>query len=100
MHMSMNGAVGIERHRWASREAEVRGSERVNTRLSGSGWVDDIQSHPQGEFRGRPELINITEDVLKFPAEQKISEEEALQVGLEQKARGFSKAGSELYSKV
>jgi hypothetical protein len=35
--------MGIERHRWASREAEMSGSERVNTALSGSGRVNDIE---------------------------------------------------------
>jgi phosphomethylpyrimidine synthase len=44
--------------------------------------------------------MRITEDVRKFAAEQKISEEKALQVGLEQKAREFSEAGAEIYSKV
>jgi phosphomethylpyrimidine synthase len=44
--------------------------------------------------------MRITEDVRKFAAEQKISEEQALQVGLEQKARDFAEAGSEIYSKT
>jgi hypothetical protein len=44
--------MGIEQHRWASREAEVSGRERVNTDSSGSGGIDDIKSHPQGEIRG------------------------------------------------
>jgi hypothetical protein len=35
-------AMGIERHRSASREAEMSRSERVNTALSGSGRVDEI----------------------------------------------------------
>jgi hypothetical protein len=38
--------MGIE---MASREAEVSGSERVNTAASGSGQVDDIKGHPDGE---------------------------------------------------
>jgi len=33
--------------------------------------------------------MKITEDVRKFAAEQKISENEAFQVGLEEKAKGF-----------
>jgi phosphomethylpyrimidine synthase len=41
--------------------------------------------------------MKITEDVRKFTAQQKISEEHALQVGLEQKAREFAEKGSELY---
>jgi len=35
--------------------------------------------------------MKITEDVRKYAAEQKISEEQALQVGLEQKANEFVK---------
>ena len=44
--------------------------------------------------------MRITEDVRKFAAEQKISEEEALQVGLEQKAKDFRKSGAEVYAKA
>ena len=65
----------------------------MNTALSGSGRVDDIKSHPQGEIRGLTKLVKITEDVRKFAAEQKVSEEEAFRAGLEQKAREFTEAG-------
>ncbi len=41
--------------------------------------------------------MKITEDVRKFAAAQQISEEQALQVGMEQKAREFVEKGSELY---
>ncbi len=106
--------MGIERHRWASREAEVSGRERVNTALSGSGRVDDIKSHQhdsfrsdwdikshlKGEIRGETKLVKITEDVRKFAAEQKITEQEALEVGLEQKAKEFKEAGAEVYSNL
>jgi phosphomethylpyrimidine synthase len=44
--------------------------------------------------------MKITEDVRKFAAEQKISEEEALQVGLEQKATEFVEKGAEVYAKA
>ena len=44
--------------------------------------------------------MRITEDVRKFAAEQKLSEDQALQAGMEQKAREFSEAGAEIYSKV
>ena len=64
--------MGIDRHRWASREAELNGSERVNTASSVSGRVDDIQRHPQREIRGRTKLVKITKDVRKFAAEQKL----------------------------
>jgi phosphomethylpyrimidine synthase len=44
--------------------------------------------------------MKITEDVRKYAAEQKISEEEALQVGLEQKATEFTENGAEIYAKT
>ena len=40
------------------------------------------------------------EDVRKFAAEQKISEEQTVQVDLEQKATEFNDAGAELYAKT
>ena len=68
----------------------------MNTALSGSGRADGIESHPDGEMRGLTKLVKITEDVRKFAAQQKISEEQAVQVGLKQK-REFAEKGSELY---
>jgi hypothetical protein len=44
--------------------------------------------------------MKITEDVRKFAAEQKISEEQALQVSLEEKAKEFVKRGAEVYAKT
>ena len=44
--------------------------------------------------------MRITEDVRKFAAEQKLSEKEALRAGMEQKAREFTEAGDEIYSKA
>jgi phosphomethylpyrimidine synthase len=41
--------------------------------------------------------MRITEDVRKFAAQQQISAQDALQAGLEQKAREFVEKGSELY---
>ena len=43
--------------------------------------------------------MKITEDVRKFAAQQKLSEAEALKAGMEQKAREFTEAGAEIYSK-
>jgi len=62
----------------------------------GSDWVDDIQGHPRGRV-GR--AWQTRQDVRKFAAEQKISEEQALQAGLEQKAKEFATTG-EVYQKV
>ena len=91
--------MGIEQHRWGSREAEVSGSERVNTTLSGSGWIDDIQSHPQGELRGQTKLVKIAEDVRKYAAENALDETAALEHGMRHKAAEFQHSRAEIYSK-
>jgi len=44
--------------------------------------------------------MKITEDVRKYAAEQQLSANEALKAGMEQKAREFTKAGAEIYSKA
>jgi phosphomethylpyrimidine synthase len=41
--------------------------------------------------------MKITEDVRKFAAEQKLSEEDALRAGMEQKAKEFTQKGAEVY---
>jgi len=55
---------------------------------------------PQGEVRGLTKLVKITEDVRKFAAQQKISGEQALQVGLQEKAQEFVEKGAEIYAKT
>jgi phosphomethylpyrimidine synthase len=44
--------------------------------------------------------MKITEDVRKYAAEQKLSEAQALAVGMEQKSREFTETGAEIYSKA
>jgi phosphomethylpyrimidine synthase len=44
--------------------------------------------------------MKITKEVHKYPAEQAISEEEALQRGMEEKSKEFVEAGAEVYAKV
>jgi phosphomethylpyrimidine synthase len=44
--------------------------------------------------------MKITEDVRKFAEDQKLSEQEALQKGMEQKAREFVEKGAEIYTKA
>ena len=44
--------------------------------------------------------MKITEDVRKYAAEQKLSEDDALKAGMEQKAWEFSETGAEIYSKA
>jgi hypothetical protein len=72
----------------------------MNTTLSGSGRVDDIKGHPKGGLRGQTKLVNITEDVRKYAAEQGVSADDALKIGMEQKARDFKQAGAEIYAKA
>ena len=72
----------------------------MNTTPSGSGRIDDIQSHPQGGFRGQTKLVKITEDVRKYAAEQGIAEEEALESGMQEKRKEFVEKGAELYAKA
>jgi phosphomethylpyrimidine synthase len=44
--------------------------------------------------------MKITEDVRKYAAEHELAEDKALQAGMEQKAREFTEAGAEIYSKA
>src|SRR5256884_13442 len=44
--------------------------------------------------------MRITEDVRKYAAEQKLSDDEALRAGMVQKSREFTEKGSELYAKA
>jgi phosphomethylpyrimidine synthase len=44
--------------------------------------------------------MRITEDVRRYAAENKISDEDAIKRGLEEKAAEFTKTGSELYAKT
>jgi hypothetical protein len=43
--------------------------------------------------------VKITEDVHKFAAEQKVSEEQALQLGLEQKAKDFAERKAQSFTR-
>jgi phosphomethylpyrimidine synthase len=44
--------------------------------------------------------MKITEDVRKYAADQRITEEAAIGKGLKQKATEFNEAGAEIYSKT
>jgi phosphomethylpyrimidine synthase len=44
--------------------------------------------------------MKITEDVRKFAAEQKITEEAVIEEGLKQKAREFAEKGAEICAKA
>lgn len=44
--------------------------------------------------------MKITDDVRRYAQEQGIAENDALQSGMEQKARDFADAGAEIYSKA
>ena len=45
-------------------------------------------------------IVNLTEDVRKYAAEQAISEEEALKKGMEEKSKEFVEQGAEVYTKA
>ena len=72
----------------------------MNTALSGSGRVDDIKSHPQGEIRGQTNLVKITEDVRKYATEHGLTNAEAIESGMEEKRKEFIESGSEVYAKT
>jgi phosphomethylpyrimidine synthase len=44
--------------------------------------------------------MKITEDVRKYAAEQGVTTDQALKVGMEEKARDFKESGSEIYAKA
>lgn len=66
----------------------------VAPRLRDEGGSED------GNFSVGGCSMKITEDVRKYAAEQKLSDEDALRAGMEQKAREFTEAGAEVYSKA
>jgi phosphomethylpyrimidine synthase len=51
-------------------------------------------------FSGGGCSMKITEDVRKYATEQQLSEDQALQAGMEQKPREFSETGAEIYAKA
>jgi hypothetical protein len=70
------------------------------TALIRSDRIDDIKGHPQGELRGRTKLVKITEDVRKYAAQRRLTDAEAIEEGLKQKATEFNDAGAEIYAKA
>ena len=72
----------------------------MNTALSGSGRVDDIKGHPQGEIRGLTKLVNITEDVRKYAMERGLTDAEAIESGMQEKRKEFLEKGAEVYAKT
>jgi hypothetical protein len=70
----------------------------MNTTLSGSGRVDEIQGQPQGKLRGLAKLVKITADVMRYAAQEGIDETAVIGHGLQAKAREFQGAGAEVYS--
>jgi len=70
----------------------------MNTALSGSGRVDDIKGHPQGEIRGLTKLVNITEDVRKYAMERGRTDAKAIESGMQEKRKEFLEKGAEVYA--
>ena len=67
---------------------------------TGAIRVDNQQDCPEGELRGPATLVRITEDVRKYAAERSLTESDALESGLKEKAAEFAGKGSELYAKA
>jgi phosphomethylpyrimidine synthase len=44
--------------------------------------------------------MKITEDVRKYAAEQGVTEQEALQKGMEEKSKQFAQQGGQIYNKA
>ena len=70
------------------------------TALTRTDRIDDIKGHQQGEIRGRTKLVKITEDVRKYAAQRGLTDAEAIEEGLKQKATEFNDAGAEIYAKA
>ena len=70
------------------------------TALIRSDRIDDIKGHQQSEIRGRTKLVKITEDVRKYAAQRGLTDAEAIEEGLKQKATEFNDAGAEIYAKA
>ena len=79
-------------------QAYVRGKHGGATRL----WAGRLQSPSMSASKPHALVIAalITEEVRKYAAEQGVSEQDALQKEMEQRAKEFVEAGAEVYSKV
>ncbi len=72
----------------------------MNTTSSWSARVDSTKWLPSGEIRGLTKLVKITEDIRRYAAEQGITDAEAIEEGLKQKAKEFQQRGPEAYAKA
>jgi predicted nucleic acid binding AN1-type Zn finger protein len=91
--------LGWRRHRWANPTGRKRG-QRLSQFHDETLPAEGAKTAHFCSMCG-PHFcsMKITEDVRKFAAEQKLSEADALKAGMEQKAREFTEAGAEIYSK-
>ena len=83
--------TGIRRHDWGSpsaREGEDDGNQLRQTLPQEGAKIAHFCS------------MKITEDVRKYAAEQGITESEAVESGLKEKAREFVDKGAELYASL
>jgi hypothetical protein len=65
--------------------------------FDGKSETDWLKANPQGDFARLGKVINITEDVRKYAAEQGLSEEEAVESRMQEKAKEFIAHGTEVY---
>jgi len=66
---------------------------------AGAPRQTDRRSAHRAMLRDRS-VVNITEDVRNYAAEQGIAEEEALKKGMEAKSKEFVEKGAEVYAKA
>ncbi len=67
-HSSQWSGMGIERHRWESRQAEMSGSERVNTTLSRSGGVDEFSTRRRRNSFSTTMIVDVSNYRWRSPA--------------------------------
>ncbi len=85
--------MGIERHRLIE-------DQPARAKLMGSRFVKPCPKTAHFCSMCGPHFcsMKITEDVRRYAQEQGIAEGDALQAGMEQKARDFADAGAEVYT--
>ena len=83
----------------------IRLRPRIKIDVSNSEHERANGARSGGQSKGLPggralREVNARQDVRKYAAEQELPDEQALQIGMEQKAKEFAVAGAEIYSKA
>lgn len=61
------------------------------------GWIDNQQDYPQA-VREQTKLVKITEDVRSYAAEPSLTNEAAIESGMQEKRKEFLEQGTEVYT--